>query len=430
MVGLAFLRSIEVEQAHPHLAECHDWLNEQGVTSHLIYSDGDVSPRLFGGETTRLPEAGALVDFASAFERTVPSGGVGVSISIPDENVVRDAVLGSSHTTGGRAVLAPSVSVALTLSSKWETKHALTRHGIPTPRGFYIDGDLLAGRASVQMEYAPALNALAGDLSFPVLVKPIWDCLGNGMGQFDDLEAFNEWLASGGMNVNCVVEEVVDGELCSLEVISDGESVLMQPIVWKGPTISSGTFAFEQVRWSHSSVDMDTADPGLAMRIREMCRRDRLRGAYEFEFIATRSGFTCIEVNPRVSGSTAMSICASGINTYIELCKIALGNWWPLDARESGCHTAFQFPLAGQAPSAEDFTASPAEVLRVSNFTVDGQSYPSALIRVDDDQFSAFLAWCRYEGSKLVSQGTCDRLENAHARRMGHVPIEAASLSR
>lgn len=430
MVGLAFLRSIEVEQAHPHLAECHDWLNEQGVTSHLIYSDGDVSPRLFGGETTRLTEAGALVDFASAFERTVPPGGVGVSISIPDENVVRDAVLGNSHTTRGREVLAPSVSVALTLSSKWETKHALKQHDIPTPRGFYIDGDLLAGRASVQMEYAPALNALARDLTFPVLVKPVWDCLGNGMVQFDDREEFNEWLVSGGMNVNCVVEEVVDGELCSLEVISDGESVLMQPIVWKGATISKGTFAFEQVRWSHSSVDMDTTDPGLAMRIREMCRRDRLRGAYEFEFITTDSGFTCIEVNPRVSGSTAMSICASGINTYVELCKIALNNWCPSDTPESRCHTAFQFPLAGQAPSAEDFTDSPAEVLRVSNFTVDGRSYPSALVRVDDDQFAAFLAWCRCEGSKVVSQGTYDRLENAHARRMRRVPIEAASLSR
>jgi len=301
MVGLAFLRSIEVEQAHPHLAECHSWLNEQGVTSHLIYSDGDVSPRLFGGETTRLPEAGALVDFASAFEHTVPPGGVGVSISIPDENVVRDAVLGSSQTTGGRTVLAPSVSVALTLSSKWETKHALRQHGIPTPRGFYIDGDLLAGRASVQMEYAPALNALARNLTFPVLVKPVWDCLGNGMVQFDERESFSEWLTVGGMNVNCVVEELVDGELCSVEVISDGESVLMQPIVWKGPTISAGTFAFEQVRWSNSSIDMDTTDPGLAIRIRDMCRRDGLRGAYEFEFIATHSEPTSVRFHSDVN---------------------------------------------------------------------------------------------------------------------------------
>jgi biotin carboxylase len=248
--------------------------------------------------------------------------------------------------------------------------------------------------------------------------------------QFDERESFSEWLTVGGMNVNCVVEELVDGELCSVEVISDGESVLMQPIVWKGPTISAGTFAFEQVRWSNSSIDMDTTDPGLAIRIRDMCRRDGLRGAYEFEFIATHSGFTCIEVNPRVSGSTAMSICASGVNTYIELCKIALDNWWPSEKLEPGLHTALQFPLSGEVPSVKDFKGSPAEVLRVSNFTVDGQSYPSALVRVDDDQFAAFLTWCRYEGSKLVSPRTCDRLENAHARRMGHVPTDAGSLSR
>ncbi|MGP0223302.1 MULTISPECIES: ATP-grasp domain-containing protein [unclassified Paenarthrobacter] len=421
MVGLAFLRSIEVGQALPHLSECHDWLIEQGLTSHLIYSDGDVPPRLFNGETTRLPDSGGLVDFVQAFERIVPPGGVGVSISIPDENVVRDAVLADSQAPRRRTILAPSVSAALTLSSKWETKHALTRHGITTPRGFYVDGDLLAGRASVQMEYPPALRALAQDLTFPVLAKPVWDCLGNGIVKLDDSECLNQWLNAGGMNVNCVIEELIDGELCSIEVISDGTTVLMQPVVWKGPTISPGSFAFEQVRWSHSSVHMDTIEPVLASRIRKMCRTDGLRGAFEFEFIATPKGFTCIEVNPRVSGSTAMSICASGVNTYIELCKIALSDWCPPDKPEPGGYTALQFPLASDEPNVQDFKGSTAEALRVSTFVVDGQLYPTALIRVSDDQLSVFLEWCRKDGSNLVSQDTCDRLEYAYERRAAYI---------
>ena len=37
--------------------------------------------------------------------------------------------------------------------------------------------------------------------------------------------------------------------------------------------------------------------------------------------------YRVIEVNPRVSGTTTISIAASGVNTYIELTKMLLGVW-------------------------------------------------------------------------------------------------------
>jgi hypothetical protein len=410
MATVLFLRSIEVEQTRPHLADCQQWLSGRGIDDHLLFSDGEVSPTAYAGTTNRVSGKGTLADFTDAFKSVAPPDGVGVSISIPDENVVRDAVLAKRQRGLGRSVLAPSVETALCLSSKWETKQLLRFYEIPTPRGFYVDGDLLAGRASVRMDYDEALSEVAQDLSFPVIIKPIWDCLGNGMLGIDSPEDFKGWLRSGGMGANCIVEEFVDGILCSVECISDGRQAIFQPIVWKGHTGAAESFAFEQVRWAHSSVTLDELDPGLASKIRDMVLASGLTGAYEFEFIQTVSSFTCIEVNPRVSGSTAMSIAASDINTFVELCKIALGEWAPHDVPRDVAATALQFPLLpGESPR-EALQSSTATVLRVSDFEVEGIKYPSALISVSDTGLPSFENWFRSAGVEIVSKSTSKAL--------------------
>lgn len=418
MTTLTFLRSIEVEQTRPHLADCQQWLRERGIDDHLLYSDGEVSPAAYAGTTKRVLGKGTLADFTDAFQSVAPSGGVGVSISIPDENVVRDAVLAKRQRGLGRSVLAPAVDTALCLSSKWETKHFLHRYEIPTPRGFYVDGDLLAGRASVRMDYDEALSEVAHDLSFPLIIKPIWDCLGNGMLSIDSPEDFKGWLRSGGMGVNCIVEEFVDGILCSVECISDGRRAIFQPIVWKGPTGAADSFAFEQVRWAHSSVTLDELDSELASKIRDMVLTSGLIGAYEFEFIRDLSSFTCIEVNPRVSGSTAMSIAASDVNTFVELCKIALGEWAPHEAPRDIALTALQFPLLPGESAREALQSSAATVLRVSDFEVEGIKYPSALISVSDSGLPSFENWLRSVGVDIVPKSTSKALLQILAARI------------
>lgn len=410
MASVTFLRSIEVEQTMPHLAECQRWLSGRGIDDHLLYSDGEVSLGAYGGTTTRVPGKGMLAEFTEIFQTVAPSGGVGVTISIPDENVVRDAVLAKRQRSLGRFVIAPAVDTALCFSSKWETKHLLSRYEIPTPRGFYVDGDLLAGRASVRMDYDEALSEVANDLSFPIIIKPIWDCLGNGMLRIDSPEDFRDWLRSGGMGVNCIVEEVVNGILCSVECISDGERVIFQPIVWKGPTLAVESFAFEQVRWAHSSATLGEIDPVLGSKIRDMVLGSGLVGAYEFEFIQDMSSFTCIEVNPRVSGSTAMSIAASSINTFVELCKMALGEWAPHELPRNAAMTALQFPLLPGGSPREALESSMANVLRVSDFEVEGTMYPSALVSVPDSELSQFENWFRSFGVDIVSTSTSKEL--------------------
>jgi hypothetical protein len=409
MTSLVFLRSIELEQTRPHFAQCREWLSGMGVEDLLLYSDGEVSREAYGGPATRVAGRGSLADFTEAFEAAAPKGSVGVSISIPDENVVRDAVLAGRQRRLGHTILAPSVTAAICFASKWETKHLLDLHGIPTPPGFYIDGDLIAGRSTVRMDYAAALDELSADTAFPIIVKPIWDCLGNGMVRLDSRDDFQAWLHEGGMGINCLAEEAVDGELCSVECISDGQRIVFQPVVWKGPALAEQNFAFEQVRWASSAVTLDDCAPDLASRIRGLMKNQGLVGAFEFEFIRTEAGLTCIEVNPRVSGSTAMSIAASGLNTYVELCKIALNRWSGVEPLPTTV-TALQFPLLSGGTAQRVLERAPATVLRVSDFEVGERVYPSALVSVQEPELVQFYSWFRAAGVGVVSESTAAAL--------------------
>ncbi|MGU3291739.1 ATP-grasp domain-containing protein [Williamsia sp. M5A3_1d] len=423
MTRLAYIRSIETQQARPFLRLASERLARTGVTPTLLYTDGDVEPEDFAGEALRLDpdiRSGRLAD--SLADLGVD---VAVSISIPDNSSLRDAAVREISTARGTIdVVAHPVDLAATFANKHETKALLAGYGIATPASVYVDGDLLNGRSPAYDDYATAIARRVAESGYPVIVKPIWDCLANGMSVLSDPAQLAEALSSTSIPGNVLLEQCLDGRLCSMEVIAAHGSVYCQPLVWKGSTTAGPEFAFEQLRIAGvvpSGLESQIAE--LESRIAALCLAEFVHGVLEFEFIEVDGVFFCIEVNPRVSGSTGMSIAASGVNTYWELARIGLDGRWDAPEARPDTHVAWQIPLA---PAEMHPLALPGyvEVLRDNAFSVDGLEYANTLLRVDHERVEDFARWCR-GATRPHSRSADDVLEKIAALWDSMAPIPA-----
>ncbi|MEV9639038.1 hypothetical protein ABZO35_31970, partial [Burkholderia pseudomallei] len=97
--------------------------------------------------------------------------------------------------------------------------------------------------------YRELIHRNASEIGYPVLTKPLWDSLGNGIEYHRNAESLNSYLASP-YDGNVVLEKFLDGVLCSVEVIGSKGKYLFQPILWKGQTDLKSTFFFNEVRHS------------------------------------------------------------------------------------------------------------------------------------------------------------------------------------
>src|SRR5688500_17488781 len=86
---IAYIRSVELKQAHPYVADLSEFARERGLALKLFYTDGECTSQLFPGESEKVsPDisvqylVSAIVDWGA--ERVF-------SLSIPDNNSLRDA---------------------------------------------------------------------------------------------------------------------------------------------------------------------------------------------------------------------------------------------------------------------------------------------------------------------------------------------------
>lgn len=253
---VAFVRSIEIGQAAPFLAECVERLRSESVESRLYYTDGVCSPVDFPASSRRLdPKVTAEQIHRALVEDSVTCG---VSLSIPDENAVRDGFVKARVEEQGGRLVACDADVARVFANKWETKSVLDAHGFAVPQAVFADGDLLNGRGPDYVEYHSVLREQVRRIGYPVLVKPLWDCLGNGVVHIADEDALLAFLAAPAPG-NVLIEQCVTGALCSVEVICEGGRFFIQPIVWKGAAGGPPSFPFTQVRHTVTPADL----PGL-----------------------------------------------------------------------------------------------------------------------------------------------------------------------
>jgi len=396
MRRVAYIRSIETRQARPFLRDAALALTGEGAEPILVHTDDVVDDDDFAGETVAVAQTVDAAELVTVLRRLRVD--LAVSISIPDNSSVRDAVVRQLiQERGDIDVVAHPVELAATFADKHSTKTLLERFSIATPRSVYVDGDLLNGRSPGYPDYVHVLSDRLDAVGYPAIVKPLWDCLANGMVVVRDREAFRRLVADGALTGNALVERCVDGRLCSMEVITDGRTTFCQPMVWKGWSGDGPEFAFDQVRVAGiDPVELHSRIRVLQDSVHELCVATAARGALEFEFILADDTFWCIEVNPRVSGSTGTSIAASGVNTYRELAASARPGWVAPPPRDAG-FVAWQMPIA--RPDI-DLLGLPSgtTMVRDTTFCVDGRTYETVLLRTDRTAVADFLRWCRGDG--------------------------------
>jgi biotin carboxylase len=384
MRRIAFLRSIEIQQAAPYLEPLRAAFAERDAEGILFYTHGDVGCADWPGAAERLP----LSATAGEVTRQLLSWGVDgvISLSIPDENSLRDALVKQELAAHGIPAVMHSVDATSCMSNKWATKELVRMHGLHTPVGLLMDGDLLNGRCLAVPAYAEVLTQQAHRLGFPLLSKPLWDCLGNGIRLIDNAASWERFLADP-FEGNAILERCITGELCSVEIVGQDGMYAVQPLIWKGPTGGAPGFAFTQVRYAAPREVPDQDFAPVSERLVELCRGLQIDGAIEVEMIYHDRTYSIIEINPRVSGSTSMSIAASGFNTYLGLFGMLFGDWPPRPAADCwGQHLtarrrlAFQIPLATLSPHVLNLAHRDLTIVRASNFTVDEVTYANMLI--------------------------------------------------
>ncbi|MBR0859758.1 ATP-grasp domain-containing protein [Bradyrhizobium liaoningense] len=414
MKKVAFVRSIEVQQAAPYLAAIGPLLSQHGIEARLFYTDGCCGPREFPGSCEKLPPDATVDIVANALLEWGASGAI--SLSIPDENSIRDAQVKHRLAQSGIPMIAHDPHTTYLFANKWETKRTVARFGLLTAPGFLLDGDLVNGRALQVRAYADYVAQQCAELGYPVLTKPLWDCLGNGI-RFLHNEADLVAFLRSPYNGNCVVEKFIDGELCSVEIIGRGDQLVFQPLIWKGRTRPSPSFPFTQVRDSIPRPDAELHFVPTANKLRRMCAELSVCGALEVEMVYADGHYHIIEINPRVSGSTSLSIASSGFNTFEALVRLLLADWTETCAARPAYQTmgAMQFPFISEGAEHEDGSI---QVVRSSVFNINGEKYANAILSFPLTEMGSLMPWirCRYEISPEVAETLADLLPDDRIR--------------
>lgn len=301
MRRIAFLRSIEIQQTKPYLTSLESRFEREGIEAKLFYTDGDCGPDDFPGTAEKLP---GDISPAELAKKVIDWSADGVvSLSIADENALRDAVVKRILEPVGIPMVGHSLAAVHVGSNKWETKGLLRDHGFDIPGGILVDSDVLAGRGLRIPAYVDSILMQASDLGYPLISKPLWDCMGVGMVAISDESELQEHLARP-HDGNFILEQCVSGEICSVEVVGARGSYVVQPRVWQGPAEAGPVFNFGRLRYAAPRPGHDEAFAPVAEKLQALCRALDLEGAIGIDMIYQDGRYKILEINPRVTGTT------------------------------------------------------------------------------------------------------------------------------
>lgn len=377
---LAFLRSIEVQQTAPYLTQLRDRLDRDGIEARLFYTDGECGPEDFPGDAERLDPAITPAQLAEQLLCWAPDGVV--SLSIADENALRDALVKEELAGHGVPMVMHDADATRRLANKWDTKELVRSFGLGTPDGMLLDGDLLNGRSLAVPSYGELIERSAERFGFPLLTKPLWDCLANGIGFLDGTADLRSYLGAP-YDGNAVLEKCIAGELCSAEIVGRSGDYVLQPLIWKGRTGGKPEFTFGALRYAAPRPAEEADFAPVAERLRAMCAEIGIEGAAEIEMIYSAGTYQIIEINPRVSGSTVLSVAASGCNTYACLVDMVQDRWSAEHARrldQGARRLAFQFPVTDLTEAARRALEAELDLVRATRLHIDGRDHGNVIL--------------------------------------------------
>lgn len=194
-------------------------------------------------------------------------------------------------------MVAHSLAATSLTANKWETKRLLEEHGFDIPPGVLVDSDVLAGRGLRIPAYVDSILIQTADMGYPVLSKPLWDCMGAGMVPLAD-EAQLERHLTEPHSGNFILERCVSGEICSVEVVGARGQYVVHPVVWQGPAETGPVFNFGRLRYVAPRREADLAFASVAEKLKKLARALDLHGAVGLDMIYEDGIYRILEINP------------------------------------------------------------------------------------------------------------------------------------
>ncbi|MFG2988266.1 acetyl-CoA carboxylase biotin carboxylase subunit family protein [Streptomyces sp. NPDC048257] len=335
MRKIAFLRSVRIQRADPYIQQAVRGLAADGIEAGLFHTSGTAGDDDFPGYRERLDRGVTPRELADAVAAW--GADAAVSISLPCENALRDAAARAFLDAVGIPTVMTSLAATMLLVDKWETKQLCRHAGLLVPDGFRVDSDLLAGRGLAVPGYRDALRVRAERIGYPLMSKPVWDSTSMGIRALRspaDLDAYLDGPLDADLGpgpkttpaaVSAVVEQVVEGDLCSVDIVGRPGSYQVLPLCWTGRAGAEPVFTFADLRWCGPHEEADAAFAEVARALVDFCGGLGVHGSVNVDMIYTGGRFVVLEVNPRVGGATTLSCAASGTNTYTSLARMARG---------------------------------------------------------------------------------------------------------
>ncbi|WP_435614763.1 ATP-grasp domain-containing protein [Streptomyces coelicoflavus] len=385
MRKIAFLRSVHIRRADPYIQRAVRELAAEGIEAGLFHTSGTAGDDDFPGHRERLDREVTPRELADAVAAW--GADAAVSISLPCENALRDAAAKAFLDAVGIPTVMTPLAATLLLVDKWETKRLCAQAGLHVPDGFRVDSDLLGGRGLPVPGYPDALRVQAERIGYPLMSKPVWDSTSMGIRTLRSPADLDAHLAPGPDRVSTVVEEVIEGDLCSVDIVGRPGSYRVLPLCWTGRAGADPVFTFADLRWCGPREAADAAFAEVARTLAGLCGDLGVHGSVNVDMIWTGGRFVVLEINPRIGGATTLSCAASGTNTFTSLARMARGLPVPGGtARRTGWAIEF---LAGEGipPTALAELGQRVGVVTAHELVIDGASHGDIVVfRLDEGE--------------------------------------------
>ncbi len=244
-----------------------------------------------------------------------------ISWSIPNERTIEDITLLKDVET----VPGP-VTAIYKLADKRATKTLFEQFSLPTPKWEILDREFTQGHLLKEPFGNKLEIELISHIPFPVISKPLWDCMGHGIEIISNEFELIKNLNSNDQK-NILVESFIDGYLGCIEIIGTPDNYFIQPPCFTGKTSNGVRSNFDTVRISHPEFFKGQLNHEIKMRLCNLLTYLDYSGACCVDFIVKDDNIFFLEINPRISGISCLSSAASGINSFEALYLISSGEW-------------------------------------------------------------------------------------------------------
>ncbi|MET9711689.1 acetyl-CoA carboxylase biotin carboxylase subunit family protein [Nocardiopsis alba] len=307
------IRSLDLAQASPFLEHAWDKILADHPEAELWIGDQPPLARI----PARARESGHLLGEVP----TTHDGELVVSWSIPNERTLEESTLFEN----GNMVPGPLPAV-YALADKRAAKSLFQRFGLPTPRGTVLDRGFSEG-GLLQPSFRRRLEQqLVAPLRYPLIMKPLWDCMGHGVRIVDDPARIEEAIGSSTAR-DLLVEEFLDGHAGSIEVLGEPGDYQFQSPCWTGSSFSGVSQGFDSLRVSHPDLFSDVLTKEFRTSLTDLLSSLGYRGACCVDFVVDGERIFVLEINPRVSGASCLSAAASGVDAFEASYRIAASQW-------------------------------------------------------------------------------------------------------